>query len=297
MRGISSTKVVMKIAAYSPFFLAVILFLCSCKSRQQNNQNVNLDTTKQSHNNQDSETALNDFYFAFANEHGDTLITMVIDTLDTSRSYFSSELSGKIISLRFVHKQAESPRNTGRHTHYNLPHLPGYLFALAGNLDAEQTTIIFPQNFLAHRKPLSIARHRALSPLSSEFIKRIESDRKLTVLQSWHSATLETIGIIGIIRFENEGDTALASLALITPSQIVYEDYIGDVSGSDVWRADDGGEFFAEGINVVRAFLHNGNIELLRTWAGPEGEHTAFLRQAGQKFIAARDCYRYWVPE
>ena len=99
-----------------------------------------------------------------------------------------------------------------------------------------------------------------------------------------------------LFEFEMKGDSALASLAYVTPDKIVYDDFPAIYDETSTWRVDDGGEFGIDYYELLAVFEKNGKIELITDWPGAEGVATSYLRENGAKFKELKVISRYTAP-
>ena len=78
---------------------------------------------------------------------------------------------------------------------------------------------------------------------------------------------------VSIIEFARRLNHALACLVVVDGERRMYVDYPADFRGpgSDLWRADDGGEIHAEGFEVVFLLKRGATYLLAIEWKGAEG--------------------------
>lgn len=170
-------------------------------------------------------------------------------------------------------------------------------FVESPKLIPDRTYLVVSSKFLRQHHPLRLLEN-ATSNIDSSIIGRITRARARFIQKSWPIATLDTIGKVVVVWFEDQGASPLASLVVARSDSLIFEDYVGNRSDeSSVWRVDDGGEFFGEDIRVIAAFSSPDGIALARIWVGAEGENEEFLQQSKDRFVLLMNDYRYRVPE
>ena len=285
----------MKKKYYFPFLLLIVLTY----PLSSNNLILNKHTNRnlQHHLNKSQSVDSVDVSFGFTDSSGRFLLSDKIDLL-SKNSYYTVISSGKIFKLDFIEKKDENKSGTGRQTAGNFNNSGGYIFKSPYiKLDPDKTYIVADSNYLSQHTRLSIE-PVSYTPLTSNNIERIEEAKGKQIKSSWQIGRTDDGIILALVLFQPEKDTALASLVLMKKDLTVFEDYPGNLKNEySVWRADDNGEFNPRSINVIALFLSPDGYEIARTWAGEEGENSAFLIQKGNVFKPVVEYYRYWVAE
>lgn len=287
------------------FFLVASLLVSSCQKRKQAQQSQSQDSLSvvqhlaaQQMSEDSNPSAIDqDVVFSFSDSSGHYLIGGDSNSLSHG-PYLLIRSSGDTVRLEQIGYRKESEHSTHRQIASNFQETGGNLFYVESeSLTPGQTYLIVSGRYLANHQPLHLAL-KHYTPLDSTAIERISRARARAIRQSWHLASLDTIGEIAIVMFEQNDTNPLASLVVVKKSSLIFEDYVGDASSEgSVWRVDDGGEFGAKAISIIAAFQSTDGIELARIWAAFEGENTEFLRQSFNRFVPVLDYYRYWVPE
>lgn len=235
------------------------------------------------------------FFFGLSNEDG-TQVVFYENYSHTPPQMYAVLTSGKNCLLSFLEKRDRRPEDSGRETADNFANLAGVIFhAPGGCLKGDQTVIALDPKHLDKHQPLPV-RPNELSPLTSTDISRIETMRKLKIQHSWNLASLGSDEKVALVQFAPQKDGNVACLALISKEKIAFEDYVGKTNDSaGVWRVGDGGEFGPGDFRILAAFRSSRGIELVRAWAGPEGENSVLLREDGTKLSAVLSQYRYWA--
>jgi hypothetical protein len=235
------------------------------------------------------------FYFGLSNAKGDQVILLNNDE-NIPRQLNAILPSGENCLLTFVEKRTRKPEDTGRQTAKNFDNLGGVVFQTPKEcLTGDQTVVLIDPAHLDKHTPVPV-KPNDLSPVESADISRIEAARKLKVQSSWNLASLGPDATIALVQFLPQRNKNIAGLVLITKKQIVFEDYRGNTKNNNsVWRVDDGGILNPAAFQILAAFRAPSGIELIRAWAGFEGESAALLREEGAKFLTVLTQYRYWV--
>ena len=235
------------------------------------------------------------FYLGLSNANGSQVI--IFDSNAIIPATLSAVLpSGETCQLSFAEKRMNRPGDSGRQTAHNFDNMGGSVFqAGKGCLTGDKTTVLMAPEYLGKHKPI-LVKPGALSPLDRNDISRIEAAKQLKIKFTWRLAALSPDAMIALVQFLPQGNNNLASLVLITKDRIVFEDYKGSTTDTDsIWRVDDGGIFNPRDFEILAAFRSPHGYELVRAWAGPEGESTVLLREEGAIFSNVLTQYRYWV--
>ncbi len=236
------------------------------------------------------------FYFGLSNAQGDQVI-IYDNNANISHQLYAILPSGGKCLLNFVEKRTRKAEDTGRQTADNFDNLGGVVFQTSSEcLKGGRTIVLIESDFLDKHKPIPV-KPNMLSPLNNTDISRIESAKKLKSKSSWNLASLSSDATIALVQFFPQGNNTIASLVLITKEHVVFEDYPGNAKDANsVWRVDDGGIFNPRDFQILAAFQSPYGFELIRAWAGPEGENAVLLREEGANFLKVLTQYRYWVP-
>ena len=210
---------------------------------------------------------------------------------------FAAHSNGSLCEVSFITSQKSSETHSGRDIPENFAKMSGPVYKSATNcLLSGETTFVVSRSFLKSNKPLQIKALRR--QLDGQAIRRIEAAKGFKTRTHWKIAEIPKIGDVALLIFEPRNDTILLTLALISETQLVFQDYPGDVNDeSTTWRVDDGGEFDARAFNIIAAFESKEGVTLVTTWSAFEGESASVLLQKGNNFFRIGDAYRYWAPK
>ncbi|OGW26420.1 MAG: hypothetical protein A2X56_12365 [Nitrospirae bacterium GWC2_57_13] len=235
------------------------------------------------------------FYFGLSNAKGDQVILYNHDENIPGQLHAILPSGGNCL-LTFVEKRARKPEDTGRQTAKNFDNLGGVVFQAPKEcLAGDRTVVLIDSDHLDKHTPVPV-KPDEFSPVDSADITRIESAKKMKVQSSWNLAGLGPDATIALVQFLPQRNKNIASLVLITKKHLVFEDYRGSTKNNNsVWRVDDGGILNPRDFQILAAFRTPSGIELIRAWAGFEGESAALLREEGAKFLTVLTQYRYWV--
>jgi len=87
--------------------------------------------------------------------------------------------------------------------------------------------------------------------------------------------------------FARQRDDALAGLAVVDGSAVVFADLPGDYrreGGNSVWRVDDGGEFDPTSFDIILLGRRAARTVLAFSWTGAEGTLLRLLESDGDRF-------------
>ncbi|TAL62033.1 MAG: hypothetical protein EPN85_03465 [Bacteroidetes bacterium] len=259
-----------------------------------NNDNLGLiaiDTT-------DKKNGINDIEFGFSDSAGKQILTLSGVVLDDPSKFVSTiSNNSKLLKLKFIKRK----NNTNNYnpgdgdTYRNFKNHGGYLYETISEIaDKDHSLLLLSKDFFSNRKFLkltAIDQKELPSPLKI----KIESDKNRKIENAHGLVQIDEKRNVYLIKFYTKNDSALASLAFITPDKIIYKDFSAKYNTISTWRVDDGGEF-PEGYEVLAAFETQEGIELITDWTGAEGYAIEYMKEDGKKFKTLKNGYRYWVP-
>ena len=219
--------------------------------------------------------------FAFPNDQGTRLLATG-EVLKPEAIRVAICSGGQQVPVAFDRRQPEGVAGNGRQTPQNFSNTAGAVFTVAkGSVSADATCVLADEAFSAGATPVLITRPSATARCSKAMYPDFQADKSRPVVGCWPIAASPGGVQAAIIEFSRRLTNALASLVVIDGDRRMYIDYAADFRGpgSDLWRADDGGEIHAEGFDVV-FLLKRGTTYLLAVeWKGAEGSalslHTA----------------------
>lgn len=210
--------------------------------------------------------------FAFPNEPGTRLLaTSEIAKPEALRVALCT--GGQQVPVQFERRQPEGQKSTGRQTPQNFGSTAGSVFRITtGTVSADATCVLVEESFLAGATSLPLKRPSPTARCSRTAYPEFQSDKGRAVVGCWPIA--DSGGVhVAIIEFSRRLNQALASLVVVDGERRMYVDYPADFSGpgADLWRADDGGEIYAEHFDVVFLLKRGSTYLLAIDWAGAEG--------------------------
>ena len=235
--------------------------------------------------------------FAFPNEQGTRLLaTGEISKPEAIRVAICS--GGQELPVAFERRQPDSATSNGRQTPQNFSNTAGAVFKIVkGSIGADATCLLADEAFSAGATPVPMTRPPATARCSKAMYPDFQADKSRPVVGCWPIAGSPGGIQVAIIEFTRRLTNALASLVVIDGDRRMYIDYPADFRGpgSDLWRADDGGEIHAEGFDVVFLLKRGTTYLLALEWKAAEGSalslHTA--DGAGQfKELLSESWYR-----
>ena len=234
--------------------------------------------------------------FAFPNEQGTQLLaTAEIATPQALRVAICSD--GRQVPIQFDRRQSEGRNSTGRQTPQNFANTGGFVFRIvSGAIRADASCLIADEAFLAGATAVPIARPPETARCAKAMYPDFQADKGRPVVGCWPIGGAGGIQV-AILEFTRRLNQALAALVVVDGDRRIYIDYPADFRGpgSDLWRADDGGEIHAEGFGVVFLLKRGSTYLLALDWKGAEGSalslHTS--EGAGQfKELFSESWYR-----
>lgn len=210
--------------------------------------------------------------FAFPNEQGTQLLaTGEIATPQALRMAICSD--GRLVPIQFDRRQSEGRNSTGRQTPQNFANTGGFVFRIASStISADASCLIADEAFLAGAISVPIARPPGTARCAKAMYPDFQADKGRPVVGCWPIGGSGGIQV-AIIEFTRRLNQALAALVVVDGDRRIYIDYPADFRGpgSDLWRADDGGEIHAEGFGVVFLLKRGSTYLLGLDWKGAEG--------------------------
>jgi hypothetical protein len=234
--------------------------------------------------------------FAFPNEQGTQLLTTgEIATPQALRVAICSD--GRQVPIQFDRRQSESRNSTGRQTPQNFPNTAGYVFrTVGGTIPPDASCLVADEAFLADAMSVPIARPSETARCAKAMYPDFQADKGRPVVGCWPIGSSGSIQV-AIIEFTRRLNQALAALVVVDGDRRIYIDYPADFRGpgSDLWRADDGGEIHPEGFGVVFLLKRGSTYLLALDWKGAEGSALSLNTsdEAGQfKELFSESWYR-----
>lgn len=281
--------------------LSLVLFLSGCSNTGGKDESKNQDTTKVSNPEATGPAGEGDssnIAFGFSNESGNQILITSEDSL-ANPSKFSATISkdGKIAETSYNNQKVATKDDNGRQIYYNFSNSGGYLFDVkTGTVSNENSVILFSKDFLAGKKFIELNAIET-KDIPGVFNERVEKDKGRKVIKDKVLVHLDKDRSIYLFEFTIKADSALVSLALITPDKIIYKDFPAKVDATSTWRVDDGGDFGFDYYKVLAVFEKNNSLGLITDWLGTEGYSIEYMKEDGQQFKEVKKGYRYTAAE
>jgi hypothetical protein len=246
----------------------------------------------------DAKPVVNGIEFGFCNANGDQILMLNVDSVWNPADYiYSASLSTKLIDVKFLKRRSQSRTFNGRETSFNFDNCGGNLYqVLSGKADRENSLVLLTKSFVSSRKLLELTSIEK-DELSPAVKAKVESEKKRKIKNVRGLVQLDGNRSIYLFEFYNQKDSALATVAYITPEKIIYNDMAAHFDSISTWREGDGGEFGMNAFTVLAVFENEGKIEMVTDWAGEEGYDVEYWVEDGQKFRLVKGGYRYCAPE
>ena len=210
--------------------------------------------------------------FAFSNEQG-TRLLVTGEVAKPETLQIAHCTGGQQRPVKFERRQPEARSSTGRHTPQNFANTAGAVFRVVGaSIEAGATCVLAEEALLSGATSLPLNRPSPNSRCSRTTYPEYQADKARPVVGCWPIADAGGVHV-SIIEFARRLNHALACLVVVDGERRMYVDYPADFRGpgSDLWRADDGGEIHADGFEVVFLLKRGTTYLLAIDWRGAEG--------------------------
>ena len=241
--------------------------------------------------------------FAYSDLTGARLLS--VDTPVNSAALVKAVFAeGLTLNVKFLRQQKSAANWNGRQTARDFDQSAGSLFQVEGGktimgkeASIGEECLLVTEQFLRERKRLSVRSDPTIHT-SNAVLRRVERAKGKKVSWEGSIARIGATGELILVRFIPDGKTCLASLVLVTPDSIAFDDYEAkydaDVKGF-VWRVDTDG-IDAESFHVLAAFEGKQGIEIAVLWDASEGQDLYLLRSEGAALRPLFRSYRYCAP-
>lgn len=235
--------------------------------------------------------------FGFGNGSGTELLSLepILDP-QTVTSAICGE--GKAIRVQYVRTQGALPETTHRQVAANFDSEGGQVFQVVGDVAVPNETCFLAADSMLTRssggvRPSveAVCRQSDTESLQSVAGRRVE-----------RCANLGETGAgarVVVAQFATEGTSALAALALVEDTVILYHALPAESHdlGTSTWRVDDGGIFDPESIRMLFVAELPQGLAAAFLWAGAEGESDVLVvAKSTIHSSSAVTGYRYWSP-
>jgi hypothetical protein len=288
----------------SPLLLATFLTSCSGtpdETKSGKNDSVADSTTLTENNallsitNQDSLDSTS-IEFGFCDLDGRKALLLADSLADPGQFSAVVDSDHNIAWSMYLKKQKEDNEDNGRQNEYNFSHCKGYLYTIKNKTAAVGSSVVFMTAGFVSQRKIFVMNPPAKKELPVRIQSRIEKEKGRKI-KDYRCLTIPgKDSSIYIFEFENKSDSALASLAFITPGKIVYQDFPAAYNDVSTWRVDDGGNFGVEYFNLLAVFSKDGKLEIVTDWPGAEGFVTEYLKEKDGVFKSVKGQSRYTAP-
>ena len=235
--------------------------------------------------------------FALADSSGGNLIGL--DSLPEPARIRSAVCAGAIVlPVTYVTHQAGRPDSArGRATAATFRYLTGPLFKVsAGEAPAGATCYVTADSALVGAAVPVKALDGDACDTSLVLDLAVANERSVASCFRLGAARPHVF-VVGV-QYVVHDSSALASVAVVDHGRILLQDFPARYRGpdEDIWRADDGGAFTADGFDVLFLARLSGVEVLGLLWAGSEGENSYLLAaDSAASFRTIAHTYRYWT--
>lgn len=237
--------------------------------------------------------------FAFADSVGGRLLALSVPAFPDSVGEALCR-SGTRLAVRFVGRQPRAPDTNGRQRASNFDREEGDVYQVVGGAARpDETCLLVTPTLLALGRPV-VPRHATDSTCSDADRVRLSSARSRPLAWCATMATVDGQARVLVTEFERQGDSALASLVLVTAGHTTFLDFPAvHVAGGDTWRVGDGGVFDPSALGVLFVIAGPSASAMAVGWYGEEGESLVLGVTGGPRdaFEPSIRDYRYLLPE
>ena len=199
------------------------------------------------------------------------------------------------LATKYEDLQHKSPGSSNRHTAGNFYRLAGHRLTVAEAGPANQSAVMLSAAFFADRHLTELVEPAAESDVADR--QRMESLRQRPLQQSWNLLQTTSGAKLQLVLFQQAGDQALASLALILPDRILWRDFPASYNPVSTWRVDDGGRIGPKQFRILYLGQAQQRWELAYEFIGPEGSNLEFIREQQSAFESVSRASRYMAPQ
>ncbi len=233
--------------------------------------------------------------FGYADGSGRRLL--IVEPIDNAPALTSALCpGGKPVAVKHVGRKESKPGDTGRDGAANFDHAAGHHYEIAqGSTSPDVTCLLMEPSFLEGRTllvPESLQNHPA-SPADRE---RIAGRRARKVTNAWELVRLDDSARVLLVEFERRGSDCLASLVLLTPARLVFDDHLAEYDEFGTWRVDDGGVIEPMWFDIPFVYKVGSEYGIGVAWTGAEGINLRMIESAGEAFTVRAEGYRYLSP-
>lgn len=290
---------------FSPFLLAIFLLSCSNTPGEKKSNDSLVDSVNVDESTTDSITRSTSnldapdstqIEFGFCDLDGRNLLLLSDSLADPTIFTAVFDADHNVAWPMYRKKQKAGSEDNGRQNEYNFRNCKGYLYTMKGKQAAVGSSVIFMTAEFVSKRKIFVLNPPAKKEISAANRSRMETAKQRKIKDYRCLSVLGKDSSIYILEFENIGDSALASLAYITPDKIVYEDFPATWNDMSTWRVDDGGSFGVEYFDLLAVFEKDGKLEIITDWPGAEGIATEYLKEKDGAFKSIKGISRYTAP-
>jgi hypothetical protein len=235
--------------------------------------------------------------FAFVNSDGTQLLAL--DSLADPSAIRGALCSGGVaLPARYDHPATRQSSDNGRQVAANFGNQQGEVFHVSGNKATPDQTCYLSADSLLFASARA-ATMRKPADCSNEQVSRVAAAKRRQVIHCWDIASAPTHVDVLAVQFADIDSAALASLAVVGDSSLLFKDFpaVHHANDESTWRVDDEGVFSPTGFDVLFvADLPDGFVIAI-TWAGAEGEDSELLlADSASNLRTLIKGYRYWSP-
>jgi len=206
---------------------------------------------------------------------------------------------GLVVPVGYDRRQNRQPDDNGRQIVSNFSREAGDVFRLVqGKARPGETCYLSADSaLLARAVTVTLLGLSTCLPAQSS---RVAAAKRRQIVHCWRLAQAPTDAELLAVQFAAIDSNALASLAVVRDTSLLFQDFPAVSRGpdEDVWRVDDQGIFSPGDFEILFVAQLSHAYVMAITWAGAEGESDELLlADSTDEFRAVIKDYRYWVPD
>jgi hypothetical protein len=232
--------------------------------------------------------------FAFANAKGDRLLAW--EPLSGARRMTRAACGGdRVVPVKWQGAQPRGSRSTGRETAPNFDQVAGDLFRPDAPFSGEPVCLVMTDGFARGRRFQALG---AAGACDEETRAGIATAKGRAVTNCWVKGDVAGHRVV-VVEFPRAGDHLLASLALVGPGPVAFEDYPAkwDPQRISCWRVDDGCTLDPQAFQVPLAYVTDaGAVGFVLAWGSAESQNLTLFELQDGRLRGLASASRYWAP-
>lgn len=209
--------------------------------------------------------------FGFSNPAGTEFI--VLHDVPNPGQFRSAICSGVVRPISFARQQKGN--DADRDVPEQFAKLTGSVFRVlnGGASLSDDTCLLAPESLLAGAQVISTQNVNKIAKCAAADQRRVQALRERRIQDCWSLGNVQPRGSMTAVEWVRQAADALASIIVDVDGRTMVIDLPAKFTrpGEDLWRADDGGKFGADGISIPFLIRRDGVFTIAMRWNGAEG--------------------------